>query len=74
MEPATSFFSSVFPKENVGAAGSLFACKDPKAALPCDALVASPSLPNTGPAELVVVTVLLFVDVMSFDDVSLDFS
>lgn len=69
MAPATSL-SSFFPKENAGAAGSLFACNDPKAALPCNALVASPNLPNTDPAEVVVVIVLLLVDVMSFDDVS----
>lgn len=70
-EAAASFFSSGFPKVNVGAAGSLAACKDPNVELPCGVVVAilgSPSLPNTDPLVVVVVVVeLVFVDVVSFD-------
>lgn len=59
-EAAASFFSSGFPKVNVGAAGSLSVCKDPKVEPPCGARVAK--LPNTDPVVVVV------VDVASFDD------
>lgn len=75
-EPPTSFLSSGFPKVNVGAAGSLFACNDPNAGLPCDATVAelgSPNLPNTDPVVVdvvVVVAALPFVDVALSEDAS----
>lgn len=76
-EAAASFFSSGFPKVNVGAAGSLSACKDPNIEPPCGVVVAevgSPSLPNTDPLVVVVVVVeLVFIDVVSFDDVTLSF-
>lgn len=52
-EVTASFFSSGLPKLNVGAAGSLAACEDPKVGTTCGALVAklgSPNLPNTDPA------------------------
>lgn len=68
---AASFFSSGFPKLNVGAAGSFSVDKDPKVEPPCGVVVAklgSPSLPKTDPAVVVVVVVVLvFVDVVSFD-------
>lgn len=67
-EAAASFFSSGFPKVNVGAAGSLSACKDPNVEPPCGVVVTklgSPNLPNTDPA---VVVELVFVVVVSFDD------
>lgn len=71
-DAAASFFSSGFPKVNVGAAGSLSACKDPNTDPPCGVVVAkvgSPSLPNTDPVVVVVLAVeLMFVDVVSFDD------
>lgn len=71
-EVPLSFFSSGFPKVNVGAAGSLSVCKDPNAEPPCGVVVArlgSPSLPNTDPAVVVVVVVAFaFVDVVSVDD------
>lgn len=57
-EAAASFFSSGFPKENVGAAGSLSVCKVPKVEPPCGVVVAK--LPNTDP--------VVVVDVVSFDD------
>lgn len=47
-EVTASFFSSGLPKVNVGAAGSLAACEDPKVGTTCGALVAK--LPNTDPA------------------------
>lgn len=68
-EAALSFFSSGFPKVNVGAAGSLPACKDPNVELTFGVLAANfgtPSLSNTEP--FVVVVVLAFVDVVSFED------
>lgn len=72
---ALSFFSSGFPKVNVGAAGSLSACNDPKVEPPCGVAVTklgSPSLPNTDPAVVVVVVVaLVIVDVVSFDGAGL---
>lgn len=50
-EVTASFFSSGWlTKVNVGAAGSLAACEDPKVGTTCGALVAklgSPNLPNT---------------------------
>ncbi len=71
-EAAASFFSSGFPKVNVGAAGSLSACKDPNVEPPCGVVVAklgSPNLPNTDPLVVVVVVVeLVFAVVVSFDD------
>ncbi len=74
-EAAVSFFSSGFPKVNVGAAGSLSACKDPNTEPPCGVMVAklgSPNLPNTDPVVVVVVVVeLVFTDVVSVDDVAL---
>lgn len=74
-EAATSFFSSGFPKVNVGAAGSFSVDKDPKVEPPCGVVVAklgSPSLANTDPAVVVaMVVVLVFVDVVSFDDATL---
>lgn len=74
-EAARSFFSSGFPKEKVGAAGSLSVCKDPNVAPPCGvvvAIVGFPSLPNTDPAVAVVVVVaLLFAEVVSSDDAAL---
>lgn len=48
-EVTASFFSSGWlTKVNVGAAGSLAACEDPKVGTTCGALVAK--LPNTDPA------------------------
>lgn len=74
-EGATSFFSSGFAKVNVGAAGSLFACKDPNVGPPFGVLVTivgSPNLPNTDPAVVVMMVVeLAFTDMLSFDDVTL---
>lgn len=74
-DAAASFFSSGFPKVNVGAAGSFSVDKDPKVELPCGVVVVkvgSPNLENTDPAELVlVVVVLVFVDVVSSDDATL---
>lgn len=76
-EAAASFFSSGFPKVNVGAAGSLSACKDPNVEPPCGVVVAklgSPNLPNTDPVVVVAVVVeMVFVDVVSFDDAALSF-
>lgn len=57
-EGLASFFSSGFPKVNVGAAGSLFMCIDPKREPACGAgaaEVGSPSLANTEPLAAVVV-------------------
>lgn len=57
-EGVTSFFSSGFPKVNVGAAGSLFICNDPKREPACGAGAAelgSPNLANTDPLAAVVV-------------------
>lgn len=69
---AASFFSSGFPKENVGAAGSLSACKDPNVEPPCGVVVVGlPNLANTVPVVAVVVIELVFVDVVSFDDATL---
>lgn len=74
-EAATSFISSGFPKVNVGAAGSLSACKDPNVEPPCGVVVAklgSPNLPNTDPAVVVVdVVELVVVDVVSFNNAAL---
>lgn len=70
-EAADSSFSSGFPKENAGAAGSLSACKDPNVEPPCGVVVAklrSPNLPNTDP---VVVVAVVVVDVVSFDNAAL---
>ena len=67
--PAPSFFSSGFPKVNVGAAGSLSVGKEPNVEPPCGVVVAklrSPSLPKTDPA-----VVVLVADVVSFDDAAL---
>lgn len=77
-EAAASFFSSGFPKVNVGAASSLSACKDPKVEPPCGVVVAklgSPNLPNTEPVVVVVVVAveLVFIVVVSFDDGALSF-
>lgn len=69
---AASFFSSGFPKVNMGAAGALSACKDPKVVLLCGVVVdkvGSPSFAKMDP--VVVVVVLVFVDVVSFDDAAL---
>lgn len=72
---AASLFSSGFPKVNVGAAGSLSAGKDPNVEPASGVVVAklrSPSLPNTDPAVVVAVVVVVeFVDVVSFDDAAL---
>lgn len=72
---AASFFSSGFPKVNVGAAGSLSACKDPNVEPTCGVAVAklrSPSLAKTDPAVVAVVVIeLVFVDVVSFDEATL---
>lgn len=72
---AASFFSSGFPKLNVGAASSLSACKDPNIEPPCvvvGAKLGSPNLPNTDPVVVVVVVVeLVFTDMVSFDDATL---
>lgn len=57
-EAAASFFSSGFPKVNVGAAGALSFCKVPNVEPPCGVVAAK--LPNTDPAVV--------VDVVSFDD------
>lgn len=55
----------------MGTAGSVPACKDPKVEPPCVAGGRSPSLENTDPVAVVVVVVaLVFVDVVSFDDVA----
>jgi len=74
-EAAASLFSSGFPKVKVGAAGSLPAGKDPNEELTFGELVAkvgSPNLPNTDPfVVLLAVVALVFVDVVSFDDVAL---
>lgn len=74
-EAAASFFSSGFPKVNVGAAGSLAACKDPNVEPPSGVVVAkvgSPNLAKTDPVVVVVVVAeLVFVDVVSFDGASL---
>lgn len=72
-EGVTSFFSSGFPKVNVGAAGSLFICIDPKREPACGAGAAalgSPSLANTEPLAAVVVVVVPAVELV-FDMVSL---
>lgn len=61
-EAAASFFSSGFPKANVGATGSLSVCKDPNVDPPCG--VVADTLPNTDPVVVVAV-------VVSFDDVVL---
>lgn len=71
-----SFFSSGFPKLNVGAAGSLSACIDPNTEPPCGVVVAKlgpPNLPNTDPvlADVAVVVELMLIDMGSFDDVTL---
>lgn len=77
VDGAASFFfssSSGLPKVNVGAAGSLPACKDPKVELACcvlDARFGSPSLPNTDPLGVAVVVGLVLVDAVSFDDTAL---
>lgn len=71
VDGAASFFSSGFPKANVGAAGSFPACKDPNVELTCgvpDATFGSPSLPKTDPLA---VAVVVLVDVVSFDDPAL---
>lgn len=74
-EAAASFFSSCFPKVNVGAPGSLSVCKDPIVEPPCGVVVAelgSPNLPNIEPVVVVAVVVdSAFVDVASFDDAAL---
>lgn len=72
---AASFFSSGFPKENVGAAGGLSACKAPNVEAPCGVVVAaklaSPNPPKTEPAVVVaVVDELASVDVV-FDEATL---
>lgn len=57
-EGVTSLFSSGLPKVNVGAAGSLFTCNDPKREPACGAGAAelgSPNLANTDPLAAVVV-------------------
>lgn len=67
-EGVASFFSSGFPKVNVGAAGSLFTCIDPKREPACGAGAAelgSPSLANTEPLAAVVVVVELVFDMVS---------
>lgn len=70
-EEVASFFSSGLPKLNAGAAGSISADDvDPKVEPPSGAVVVklgSPSCPNTEPAEVEVVVVVL-VDVVSVDD------
>lgn len=68
-EEVASFFSSGFPKVNVGAAGSFSV--DPKVEPPSGVVdkLGSPSLPNTDPAVVVVVVVL--ADVVSADDTAL---
>lgn len=75
-EAAASFFSSGFPKVNVGAAGSLSACEDPNTEPPCGVMVTelgSPNLENTDPVVVFVVVVVevVFNGVVSFDDVTL---
>lgn len=75
---AASFFSSGFPKENVGAAGGLSACKAPNVEPPCGVVVVvvvakqgSPNPPKTEPAVVVeVVDELVSVDVV-FDEATL---
>lgn len=75
---ALSFFSSGFPKENVGAAGSLSAFMLPNVVPPCgvvvvvvDAKLGSPNPPKTEPAVVAaVVDGLVSADVV-FDEVSL---
>lgn len=78
-EAADSFFSSGFPKVNVGALGCLSVCTEPNVAPPCGVVVVevvvaklgSPSLPKTEPVVLVVVVdKLVSVDVM-LEDVTL---
>lgn len=70
-----SFFSSGFPKLNVGAAGSLSACIDPNTEPPCGVVVTKlgpPNLANTDPdADVVVLAELMLIDMVSFDDVTL---
>lgn len=74
---ALSFFSSGFPKVNVGAVCSLSACSnEPKVEPPCGAVVTrlgSPSLPKTElPVVVVAVVVALVIaDVMSSADAGL---
>lgn len=71
---AASFFSSGFPKVNVGAAGSLSACNDPNVEPPggpAVAKVGAPNLPNTDPAVVVAVAELVFVDVVLLDDATM---
>lgn len=74
-EAAASFFSSGFPKVNVGAAGSFSVDRGLKVEPPCGAVVVRvgpPNLEKTDPAVLVVVVaVLVFVDVVSSDDATL---
>lgn len=56
-EGATSFFSSGFPKVNVGAAGSLLVCNDPKMEPACGAGAAVLGSPNLVKMEPLVVVV-----------------
>lgn len=70
-EEDASFFSSGFPKVNVGAAGSFPAGKDPNVELTFgapDSKLGSPSLSKTDPVVTVVVVVGLgFVDMINED-------